>query len=150
MQQTLLLRSNAPRKNFVPCFNEVRPGRVPRCALPRATPPRREDGSAGATDRVQSLVSSDGAFDADKLDVDTLQLDDPFGMVRDVMTSTNLRCATPDQPLSSAASKLDKITGLAVVDEENVVVGVVSIKVSFMDNKKQLSIATISFSAKTI
>jgi CBS domain-containing protein/predicted DCC family thiol-disulfide oxidoreductase YuxK len=73
-------------------------------------------------------VSPDGEFDVDKLDVDTLQLDDPFGMVQDVMTSNNLRCATPDQPLSSAASKLDKITGLAVVDADNVVVGVVSIK----------------------
>ena len=77
---------------------------------------------------AQSLVTPDGNFDVDKLDVDTLQLDDPFGMVQDVMTSNNLRCATPEQPLSSAASKLDKITGLAVVDEENVVVGVVSIK----------------------
>ncbi len=76
----------------------------------------------------QTAITPDGSFDADKLDVDTLQLDDPFGMVQDVMTSNNLRMAFPDQPLSSAASKLDKITGLAVVDEENVVVGVVSIK----------------------
>ena len=44
------------------------------------------------------------------------------------MTSSNLRCATPDQPLSAAASKLDKVTGLAVVDDDNVVVGVISIK----------------------
>ncbi|KAG7666809.1 hypothetical protein Ndes2526B_g04694 [Nannochloris sp. 'desiccata'] len=77
---------------------------------------------------AESIVSPDGNFDVDKLDVDTLQLDDPFGMVQDVMTSNNLRCAIPEQPLSSAASKLDKITGLAVVDAENVVVGVVSIK----------------------
>ncbi len=44
------------------------------------------------------------------------------------MTTGALRSATPDQPLSSAASKLDKVTGLAVVDEQNVVVGVISIR----------------------
>lgn len=79
---------------------------------------------------ARSAVSPDGAFDVDKLDVDSLQLDDPFGVVEDVMTASSLRCATPDQPLSAAASKLDKVTGLAVVDDNNVVVGVVSIKVS--------------------
>ncbi len=77
---------------------------------------------------AQAEITPSGSFDVDALDVDTLQLDDPFGLVQDVMTSGNLRCATPEQPLSSAASKLDKVTGLAVVDEENVVVGVVSIK----------------------
>lgn len=44
------------------------------------------------------------------------------------MTTGALRSATPEQPLSSAASKLDKVTGLAVVDESNVVVGVISIR----------------------
>lgn len=48
--------------------------------------------------------------------------------VQDLMTTTALRFATPEQPLSSAASKLDKVTGLAVVDEGNVVVGVISIR----------------------
>ena len=129
LQQASLLRSGILRNNCVPCFSEIRPGRVPRCALPRLAASGRGEASDGGSDRGKSFVSLDGNFDADKLDVDTLQLDDPFGMVRDVMTSSNLRCATPDQPLSSAASKLDKITGLAVVDEENVVVGVISIKV---------------------
>ena len=44
------------------------------------------------------------------------------------MTTGALRSATPEQPLSSAASKLDKVTGLAVVNEDNVVVGVISIR----------------------
>lgn len=44
------------------------------------------------------------------------------------MTTGALRFATPDQPLSSASSKLDKVTGLAVVDEDNVVLGVISIR----------------------
>lgn len=48
--------------------------------------------------------------------------------VADLMTTGALRSAMPDQPLSSAASKLDKVTGLAVVDEQNVVVGVISIR----------------------
>jgi len=78
---------------------------------------------------MRSSVSPDGMFDVDKLDIDSLQLDDPFGVVGDVMTTGSLRCATPDQPLAAAASKLDKVTGLAVVDDNNVVVGVVSIKV---------------------
>ena len=77
----------------------------------------------------RSSVRPDGTFDVDNLDVDSLQLDDPFGIVGDVMTTGALRCATPDQPLSSAASKLDKVTGLAVVDDNDIVVGVVSIKV---------------------
>eukprot|EP00887_Chlorella_sp_A99_P003061 scaffold9.g3061.t1 len=51
-----------------------------------------------------------------------------FGQVGDIMTSTKVVSASPDQPLSAAASKLDKITGLAVVDADNYVVGVVSIK----------------------
>ena len=74
-------------------------------------------------------VGLDGQFDSDAIDIDTLDLEDPFGTVEDVMTTLSLRAATPDQPLSSAASKLDKVTGLAVVNEENVVVGVISIKV---------------------
>lgn len=78
--------------------------------------------------KLYSNISPDGTYDVDKLDVDSLQLDDPFGVVGDVMTSGNLRCAAPDQPLSSAASKLDKVTGLAVVDDTNKVVGVISIK----------------------
>lgn len=78
---------------------------------------------------AKSSVASDGTFDVDKLDVDSLELEDPFGIVEDVMTSTNLRFATPHQPLASAASKLDKVTGLAVTDDDNVVVGVISIKV---------------------
>lgn len=82
---------------------------------------------------VRSLVARanikpDGTYDVDNLDVDSLQLDDPFGEVADFMTVNGLRSATPGQPLSSAASKLDKVTGLAVVDSENVVVGVISIK----------------------
>lgn len=77
---------------------------------------------------VQSKVRPDGTFDVDDLDVDSLQLDDPFGVVGDFMTVNGLRCATPGQPLSAAASKLDKVSGLAVVDEKNVVVGVISIK----------------------
>jgi len=77
---------------------------------------------------VKSNVRPDGTFDVDNLDVDSLQLDDPFGVVGDFMTVNGLRCATPGQPLSSAASKLDKVSGLAVVDDENVVVGVISIK----------------------
>ena len=44
------------------------------------------------------------------------------------MTTGALRSATPEQPLSSAASKLDKVTGLAVVNADNVVVGVISIR----------------------
>ena len=45
------------------------------------------------------------------------------------MSTGALRSCTPDQPLSSAASKLDKVTGLAVVDgESGVVVGVISIR----------------------
>lgn len=75
-----------------------------------------------------SMVRSNGSFDADALDVDNLDIDDPFGNVEDHMTTGNLRFATPDQPLAAAASKLDKVTGLAVVDENNVVVGVISIK----------------------
>ena len=82
---------------------------------------------------VQSSINPDGSYDVDKLDVDTLQLDDPFGIVGDVMTSSNLRCATPSQTLSAVASKLDKVTGIAIVDENNVVVGVVSIKVHTMN-----------------
>ena len=78
--------------------------------------------------RVQSNIRPDGTYDVDNLDVDSLQLDDPFGAVADFMTVNGLRCATPGQPLSSAASKLDKVTGLAVVDDDNVVVGVISIK----------------------
>jgi len=77
---------------------------------------------------VQSKVRPDGTFDVDDLDVDSLQLDDPFGVVGDFMTVNGLRCATLGQPLSAAASKLDKVSGLAVVDENNVVVGVISIK----------------------
>jgi CBS domain-containing protein/predicted DCC family thiol-disulfide oxidoreductase YuxK len=53
---------------------------------------------------------------------------DPFDTVGEHMTSSNVRYAMPEQPLSSAASKLDKVTGLAVVDSTNTVVGVVSIK----------------------
>lgn len=45
-----------------------------------------------------------------------------------MMTTGALRFATPDQPLSSAASKLDKVTGLAVLDDSNAVVGVISIR----------------------
>lgn len=78
---------------------------------------------------VKSSVAPDGTFDVDKLDVDSLELEDPFGIVEDVMTSTNLRYATPHQPLASAASKLDKVTGLAVIDDDSLVVGVISIKV---------------------
>lgn len=48
--------------------------------------------------------------------------------MQDLMTTGALRFATPDQPLSSASSKLDKVTGLAVVDEDNVVLGVISIR----------------------
>lgn len=48
--------------------------------------------------------------------------------VQDMMTTGALRFATPDQPLSSAASKLDKVTGLAVLDDSNAVVGVISIR----------------------
>lgn len=77
---------------------------------------------------VRSKVRPDGTYDVDDLDVDSLQLDDPFGVVGDFMTVNGLRCATPGQPLSAAASKLDKVSGLAVVDENNVVVGVISIK----------------------
>ena len=79
---------------------------------------------------MRSAVSPDGTYDVDKLDVDNLDLNDPFGVVGDVMTTEKLRCVVPDDPLSAAEAMLDKITGLAVVDEENVVVGVVSIKVS--------------------
>ncbi len=64
----------------------------------------------------------------DSIDLENLELDDPFGVVADLMTSRNLRSVQPEQPLSAAASKLDKVTGLAVTDENNVVVGVVSIK----------------------
>lgn len=85
---------------------------------------RRSEGAI-----VRSNVRPDGTFDVDGLDVDSLQLDDPFGVVSDFMTVNGLRCATPEQPLSAAASKLDKVSGLAVVDESNVVVGVISIKV---------------------
>jgi len=95
---------------------------------------------------AQSNVSPEGNFDVDKLDVDSLQLDDPFGMVHDVMTSNNLRCATPDQPLSSAASKLDRITGLAVVNAENVVVGVVSIKDINRLKKQGVDLETVKVS----
>lgn len=93
-----------------------------RCAITRqpskrrlATPPR-------------SNVDQEGNYDVDMLDVDSLQIEDPFGAVSEFMTTTALRSASPSQPLSSAASKLDKVTGLAVVDDENVVVGVISIK----------------------
>lgn len=51
-----------------------------------------------------------------------------FLQVAEIMTSTKVLSVQPDQPLTAAASKLDKITGLAVVDASNVVVGVVSIK----------------------
>jgi len=76
----------------------------------------------------RSNIAPDGKYDVDNLDVDSLQLDDPFGEVADFMTVNGLRSASPGQPLSSAASKLDKVTGLAVVDADNVVVGVISIK----------------------
>jgi CBS domain-containing protein len=78
---------------------------------------------------LRSTVSPDGTYDVDKLDVDTLDVSDPYGVVGDVMTTENLRCVGPEDPLTAAAEKLDKITGLAVVDGDNVVVGVVSIKV---------------------
>ena len=76
----------------------------------------------------RSNIGPDGTYDVDNLDVDSLQLDDPFGAVSEFMTVNGLRSASPSQPLSSAASKLDKVTGLAVVDDQNVVVGVISIK----------------------
>lgn len=76
----------------------------------------------------RSNIGPDGSYNVDNLDVDSLQIDDPFGEVADFMTVNGLRSASPGQPLSSAASKLDKVTGLAVVDADNVVVGVISIK----------------------
>jgi CBS domain-containing protein len=84
---------------------------------------------------LRANIASDGTYDVDNLDVDNLELEDPFGIVGDVMTTGALRCATPDQPLTAAASKLDKVTGLAVVDDNNVVVGVVSIKVRRMQSR---------------
>lgn len=119
------LRVRLPSQPRAQCLSASRPVRVSAPArpgvVPCARPPRRAPlAAAGA--------GPGGSFDVDKLDVDTLQLEDPFGLVGDVMTSSNLRCATPDQPLSAAASRLDKVTGLAVVDADNVVVGVISIK----------------------
>jgi CBS domain-containing protein/predicted DCC family thiol-disulfide oxidoreductase YuxK len=90
--------------------------------IPRAGPRRLGDKAP------RSNIGPDGEYDVDNLDVDSLQLDDPFGEVADFMTVNGLRSASPGQPLSSAASKLDKVTGLAVVDADNVVVGVISIK----------------------
>ena len=89
-------------------------------------------GARLASTRLRSVAAAaapSGSYDVDSLDVDSLRIEDPFGLVGDVMTTTNLRAATPTQPLSAAASKLDKVTGLAVVDESNKVVGVISIKV---------------------
>jgi hypothetical protein len=105
--------------------------KVPRLSLPAAPSARHPSRLRRGVPPSRSVVSTEGSFDADALDIDNLELaEDPYGTVGDVMTSINLRFATPDQPLSAAASKLDKVTGLAVVDENNVVVGVVSIKVS--------------------
>lgn len=64
----------------------------------------------------------------ESVSADDLPIGADFGSVNDLMTQGALRSATPDQPLSSAASKLDKVTGLAVVDDHNVVVGVISIR----------------------
>lgn len=85
--------------------------------------------SSNGSHVMHSSVSPDGTYDVDQLDVDNLDLSDPFGVVSDVMTTENLRFVTPTDPLTEAAAKLDKITGLAVLDENEVVVGVVSIKV---------------------
>jgi CBS domain-containing protein len=112
----------------------ARPPSFPPPPAPQAPPPPRR-----AVRARSSNIAPDGTFDVDSLDVDSLELDDPFGIVGDVMTTGALRCATPDQPLSSAASKLDKVTGLAVVDDANVVVGVVSIKVGGAKNKSSRS-----------
>lgn len=116
----------------------VRPAAAPLAAVPRphsaratacARSRRAPARPAGPQIVARGVkVGLDGQFDSDAIDIDTLDLEDPFGTVEDVMTTLSLRAATPDQPLSSAASKLDKVTGLAVVNEENVVVGVISIK----------------------
>ena len=53
----------------------------------------------------RSNIAPDGKYDVDNLDVDSLQLDDPFGEVADFMTVNGLRSASPGQPLSSAADR---------------------------------------------
>ncbi|KAL4447673.1 hypothetical protein ABPG75_004892 [Micractinium tetrahymenae] len=98
-----------------PVRSVQRPAVAPRAplALPAV---RRAFRAAALSQESESVSASDVKQDLD------------FGNVADLMTAGALRSATPDQPLSSAASKLDKVTGLAVVDEQNVVVGVISIR----------------------
>lgn len=110
----------------------VRPARA---SVLRASRPRTLQAAAAARPQLQLRRRLRVAAAADSPPVDVSHLDEdisecPFGTVADLMTTGALRFATPDQPLSSAASKLDKVTGLAVVDNEagNHVVGVISIR----------------------
>jgi CBS domain-containing protein len=70
------------------------------------------------------------AYESESVALEELEMADPTGVVGDIMAAKNLRSTQPDSTLRSADSKLDKVTGLPVVDENNVVVGVISKKVS--------------------
>lgn len=69
------------------------------------------------------------AYEQESVDLEEVEIANPLATVGDIMTSKNLRSAQPDQTLRSADSKLDKVTGLPVVDADEVVVGVISKKV---------------------
>jgi CBS domain-containing protein len=112
------------------------PRAAPRARAPRAPPAAAHPAAAraarprGSTLPARAKLQDDGTYDVDALDVDSLALDDPYGVVGDVMTTGELRRATPGQSLATAAALLDKVTGVAVVDslEANLVLGVLSIK----------------------
>lgn len=69
------------------------------------------------------------AYEEESVKMEDIELANPFGVIGDIMRTQNLRSAQPDQSLRSADSKLDKVTGLPVVDENNMVIGVISKKV---------------------
>ncbi len=97
-------------------------------------------------------IASGSREDVDKITVDQLDLEDPFshvcggGMifdnhywwlltlvhhaqVEDVMRDFELKFASPNQLLTQVQPLLDAVTGLPVVDDSLVVVGVLSRKV---------------------
>lgn len=112
----------AAQIRFVPRIN----ARHSSCLGSQALPPFVHR-IAKHRQQLITAASAEGTYDLD-VDETDLEVQDPFDTVAEHMTSTNLRFALPSQPLSAAASKLDKVTGLAVVDSENTVIGVVSIK----------------------